>query len=368
MMKVVVAMSGGVDSSVAAALLKEQGYEVIGITMQLQPSNRLAGEADRFGGCCGLDAVTDAKKVARELDIPHYVANFRDVFARHVIADFCREYSLGRTPNPCIRCNQYIKFDALLKRAQELGADEVATGHYARIEKGNGNGRYLLRKSTDRLKDQTYVLYTMTQEQLGHTLFPVGYLTKDKVRHIAEKLGLPVADKAESQEICFIPDNNYPKFLEEYTGITPRSGAIVDRQGNVLGEHRGIASYTIGQRKGLGIASPEPLYVTAIDPKENTITVGGKSEVYATGLVASDLNWISIEEPDSPMNVTAQIRYLHHEAEATVTLTGTNEAMVEFREPQMALTPGQAVVFYDGDTVVGGGTIIRTYSNGGTDQ
>lgn len=368
MMKVVVAMSGGVDSSVAAALLKEQGYEVIGITMQLQPSNRLAGEADRFGGCCGLDAVTDAKKVARTLDIPHYVINFRDVFARHVIADFCREYSLGRTPNPCIRCNQYIKFDALLKRARELGAGVVATGHYARIEKGNGNGRYLLRKSTDHHKDQTYVLYTMTQEQLHHSLFPVGCLTKEEVRHTAEKLGLPIADRAESQEICFIPDNNYPEFLEEYTGITPRPGPIIDRQGKVVGEHRGIASYTIGQRKGLGIASAEPLYVIAIDPEENTITIGGKNEVYATELIASDLNWISIERPDGPLSVTAKIRYLHREAGATVTPTSTGEAMVKFREPQMALTPGQAVVFYDGDTVVGGGTIAQVSNTKGTNQ
>ena len=253
-MKVVVAMSGGVDSSVAAALLKKQGYEVIGITMQLQPSSRLVEEADHFGGCCGLDAVTDAKKVAQRLNIPHYVVNFRDVFARQVIADFCREYSLGRTPNPCIRCNQYIKFNALLKRAQELGAGVVATGHYATIEKGNDSGRYLLKKGTDHQKDQTYVLYTMTQEQLCHSLFPVGCLTKEEVRHTAEKLGLPVAGKAESQEICFIPDNNYPRFLEEYTGITPRPGPIIDRQGNIVGEHRGIASYTIGQRKGLGLS------------------------------------------------------------------------------------------------------------------
>ena len=359
MMKVVVAMSGGVDSSVAAALLKEQGYEVIGITMQLQPSSRLAEEADHFGGCCGLDAVTDAKKVAQRLNIPHYVVNFRDVFARQVIDDFCREYSLGRTPNPCIRCNQYIKFDALLKRAQELGAGVVATGYYAKIERENGNGRYLLKKSTDRRKDQTYVLYTMSQEQLGHSLFPVGCLTKEEVRSIAERLGLTIFDKAESQKICFIPDNNYPRFLEEYTGILPQPGPIINRQGNVLSEHRGIIYYTIGQRKGLGIAGPEPLYVTAIDPEKNTITVGGKSEVYATELIASDLNWISIERLDCTMNVTAKIRYLHREAGAEVTPKGIGEVIVEFSEPQMAPAPGQAVVFYDGDIVVGGGIIAR---------
>jgi len=355
MMKVVVAMSGGVDSSVAAAILKEKGYEVIGITMQLQPSDH-----------SGLDTATDAQKITRMLDIPHQVVDFRDIFARQVIDDFCREYGLGRTPNPCIRCNRYIKFGALLERARELGAGMVATGHYARIEKYNE--RYLLKKGTDRQKDQTYVLYRMTQEQLGHTLFPLGGLTKEEVRHTAEKLGLPVAGKSESQEICFIPDNDYPGFLKEYAGITPQSGPIINRQGKVLGQHRGIIYYTIGQRKGLGIASPEPLYVTAINPEENTITVGGKNEVYATGLITSDLNWISIKEPDRPINVKAKIRYLHREAEATVTPAGTGEAMVEFREPQMAITPGQAVVFYDGDIVVGGGTIDRVSSTRGAKQ
>jgi tRNA-specific 2-thiouridylase len=354
MMKIVVAMSGGVDSSVAAALLREQGYEVIGITMQLQPS-------DRLDDCRGLDSVTHAKKVAQRLDVPHYVADFRDILARDVIADFCREYSLGRTPNPCIRCNRYIKFGALLKRAQELGADMVATGHYARIERDNDSGRYLLKKGTDRHKDQSYVLCMLTQEQLGHTLFPLGNMTKDEVRHTADKLGLPVINRADSQEICFIPDNNYPGFLKEYTGITPRPGQIINRRRKVIGEHQGIIYYTIGQRKGLGIASREPLYVTAIDPEENTITVGGKNEVYATRLVASDLNWISIERLDSPVNVKARIRYRHREAAATVTPAGTDEVMIEFKEPQMAITPGQAVVFYDDDIVVGGGLIAHVH-------
>jgi tRNA-specific 2-thiouridylase len=350
--KVVVAMSGGVDSSVAAALLKERGYEVIGITMQLQPS-------DSSDGCYGSGAITDAKKVAQKLDIRHYVVDFRDIFARDVIADFCREYGLGHTPNPCIRCNRHIKFDALLKRAQELGANMVATGHYARIEKDVSNGRYLLKKGTDYRKDQSYMLCMLTQEQLSHSLFPVGNLTKEEVRHAAVKLGLPISDKAESQEICFIPDNDYPGFLKEYAGIISRPGPMVDRQGNTLGEHRGITSYTIGQRKGLGIASREPLYVTAIDPEKNTITVGGKNEVYATGLIASNLNWISTEKLDSPMNIKARIRYRHREAAAKVTPTGTDEFMVKFQEPQMAITPGQAVVFYDGDIVAGGGTIAR---------
>jgi len=361
--KVVVAMSGGVDSSVAAALLKEQGYEVIGITMQLQPSDRLAEVADRFGGCCGLGAVADAKRVAYGLDIPHYVVNFRDVFERYVIADFCREYSLGRTPNPCIRCNQFVKFDALLKKARELGASLVATGHYARIENGNGKSRYLLKKSADRRKDQTYVLYVMTQEQLHSSLFPLGSLTKEEVRRIAEQLELPVAGKPESQEICFVPDNNYAGFLKEYTGAVAAPGLIVDQQGNVLGRHRGIASYTIGQRKRLGIANREPLYVVAIDQEKNTITVGGKEEVYATELTACKLNWISVGKLEGTLKVKAKIRYLHPEAEATVTPSGENEVRVRFKEPQMAIAPGQAIVFYDGDTVVGGGSItghVRT--------
>jgi len=328
-------------------------YEVIGVTMRLQPS-------DCSEGCYSRDVAADAKKIAQKLDIPHQVFDFTDVFARDVITDFCREYSLGRTPNPCIRCNHYIKFGALLKQAQELGVNMVATGHYARIEKENGSGRYLLKKGADHLKDQSYMLCMLTQEQLGHSLFTVGDLTKEEVRHTAERLGLPISDKAESHEICFIPNNDYPKFLVEYTGITALPGPIIDRRGNVIGEHRGIASYTIGQRKGLGIASREPLYVTAIDPEKNTITVGGKSEVYATELIASDLNWISIERLDSPINVKARIRYRHREAAATVTPAGTGEAMVEFREPQMAITPGQAVVFYDGDIVLGGGLIART--------
>lgn len=357
MTRIVVAMSGGVDSSVAAALLQEEGHEVIGITMQVHPANGPTEETERFGGCCGVGAVVDARRVAHRLGIPHYVANFRDVFARKVIADFCREYSLGRTPNPCIRCNRFVKFEALLRRAQELGADVVATGHYARIDRSNG--RYLLKKGADRSKDQTYVLYMMDQEQLGHTLFPVGELTKREVRRIAERLELSVAAKPESQDICFIPDNDYARFVREYTGVDAGPGHILDREGNVLGEHRGITSYTIGQRKGLGISSGAPLYVVAIDREANTVTVGGKEEVYATGLVAAALNWVSVEKPEKPLSVRAKIRYLHQEAEAVVTPSGEDEARVVFREPQMAITPGQAIVFYDGDTVVGGGTIVR---------
>jgi len=357
MSKVVVAMSGGVDSSVAAALLKKEEREVIGITMQIWPSDRLAGEVERFDGCCGLGAVVDAKKVAHRLDIPHYVVNFRDIFAQKVIADFCCEYSLGRTPNPCIRCNQFIKFDALLKMARELDADLVATGHYARIEKGDAGGRYLLKKGIDRRKDQSYFLYVMTQEQLSHSLFPLGNLTKERVRRIAEELELPVSNKPESQEICFIPDNDYPRFLKEYIAEAARPGPVLDRRGNVLGEHRGIIFYTIGQRKGLGISSREPLYVVAINREANAIIVGSKEEICGIELTASELNWIAVEELERPIKVKAKIRYLHQEAQTVVTPLGENRAQVRFGEPQMAITPGQAVVFYDGDTVLGGGTI-----------
>jgi len=355
--KVVVAMSGGVDSSVAAALLKEEGYEVIGITMQIWPSNKLAKEAERFGGCCGLGAVVDAERVAYRLGIPHYVVNFRDIFTEKVIVNFCHEYSLGRTPNPCIRCNQFVKFGALLKKAKEVGADFIATGHYARIERGNADGKYLLKKGIDYRKDQSYFLYVMTQEQLRHSLFPLGNLTKEKVRQIAGQLELPIANKPESQEICFIPDNDYPKFIKGYIADGVKSGPILDQQGNVLGKHRGIIFYTIGQRKGLGISAKGALYVVAINREENAIIVGSKEEVCGTELIASGLNWIAMEKLKRPMRVKAKIRYLHQEAEAMVIPSGESEVQVKFREPQMAITPGQAVVFYDGDRVVGGGSI-----------
>ncbi len=363
-MKVVVAMSGGVDSSVAAAILREEGYEVIGMTMQIWPSDRLAEEAERFGGCCGLGAVADAKKVAHRLGIPHYVVNFRGVFSEKVIANFCHEYSLGRTPNPCIRCNQFIKFDALLKRTKELGADFIATGHYARIEKEDAGGRHLLKKGIDHRKDQSYFLYAMTQEQLSHSLFPLGNLTKERVRRMAEQLELPIANKPESQEICFIPDNDYPRFIKGYITDGVKPGPILDRQGNVLGEHRGIIFYTIGQRKGLGISAREPLYVVAINREENAIIVGSKEEVSGTELTASGLNWIAMAKPRRPMRVKAKIRYLHQEAEAMVTFLGENEVQVKFTEPQMAITPGQAVVFYDGDRVIGGGSIEQVKERG----
>lgn len=355
--KVVVAMSGGVDSSVAAAILKEDGYQVIGVTMQIWPSDKQAYEVDRFSGCCRFGAAEDAKRVAYKLGIPHYVMNFRDIFVHKVIADFCQEYSLGRTPNPCIRCNQYIKFDALLERAKGLDADFVATGHYARVGKAEASGRYLLKKGIDQRKDQSYVLYTLTQKQLEHALLPIGNFTKQRVREIARELKIPVVAKPESQEICFIPDDDYPKFLSEYIPQAVKPGPILDKQGSTLGEHQGILFYTIGQRKGLGISAKEPLYVTAIVHEKNAVVVGGKEEVYGTELVASGLNWISLTKLKRPITAKAKIRYLHSEAEAEITPVNEDKVRVRFKEPQMAITPGQAIVFYHGDTVIGGGTI-----------
>ncbi len=347
-------MSGGVDSSVAAALLKEEGYQVIGATMQIWPRN-----GNGSGACCGLDAIEDARRVAYKLGIPHYVMNFRDIFAEKVIADFCREYSLGRTPNPCIRCNQHIKFDALLHRAKELGADFIATGHHARIEMDEAKNRCLLKKGVDPQKDQSYFLYTLTQEQISRSLFPIGHFSKDRVREIAREKGLPVAAKRESQEICFVPDDDYASFAEAYIPQAASPGPIRDRRGNIIGQHRGILHYTVGQRKGLGIASKEPSYVIAIEPESNAIVVGDRIAAYGDELIASNLNWISRDKPEQPMATKAKIRYRRQEAEAEVRPLGDDEVYVKFKEPQLAISPGQAIVFYDGDFIVGGGIIEK---------
>ncbi len=345
--RVAVAMSGGVDSSVAAALLMEAGYEVIGVTMQIWPSAQPA-----FGGCCGLEAVEDAKRVAHQLGFSHYVMNLRDIFARMVIADFCREYSLGRTPNPCVRCNQYIKFDALLERIKELDADFIATGHYARIEPSPDG--YRLLKAVDQTKDQSYFLYTLGQKELQHLLLPLGDLRKVEVRELAAKLSLPVSTKRDSQDICFIPDNDYRSFLA--SRIPVKSGEIVDTKGKVLGKHNGLARYTVGQRQGLGLASNTRLYVTKLDATSNRLVVGTKDQLLSDALVASKLSWVSGKTPNKPINVTAKIRY--RSPEATARLHLSNGVMeVQFHQPQWAITPGQSVVFYQGDIVLGGGII-----------
>ncbi len=353
-MKIVVAMSGGVDSSVAAALLRKEGHEVIGVTMRLWSP---AGDKD---SSIGIDAIEDARKIAGKLGIEHHVLDLRDTFSRLIIDDFCREYSLGRTPNPCVRCNRLIKFGLLWEKAQELGAERMATGHYARVEPSSA-GRYLLKKGSDALKDQSYFLYALTQEQLSRVVFPVGHLTKDRVKRIALEMGLTSSGR-ESREICFIPDNDHAAFVNKYLSRIPVSGPIIDKQGNVLGRHAGIASYTIGQRHGLGVAAAAPLYVTAIEPERNAIVVGTKEQTYGRELVANALNWISEDRPEGPVEVKARIRYRHPEADALVTPLPDGDVKVEFAQPQMAVTPGQAVVFYRGDSVAGGGTIIKAGS------
>ena len=353
--KVVVGMSGGVDSSVAACLLKEQGYDVIGVTMQIWQEEQ-PQQVSNQGGCCGLTAVDDARRVAEVLDIPYYVMNFRQEFQKKVIDYFVEEYLHGRTPNPCIACNRYVKWESLLQRSLEIGADYIATGHYARVEV-LPNGRYAIRNSVTASKDQTYALYNLTQSQLAHTLMPVGDYTKEEIRKIAQEHYLPVAHKADSQDICFVPDGDYAAAVERLTGARSEPGRFVDAHGNVLGTHRGIIHYTIGQRRGLGIAAEAPLYVCGIDVPNNEIVLGRNADLFSTELDASGCNWISGDVPQQPLRVTARIRYRQPEQPCTVTVTGADTVHVSFETPQRAITRGQAVVFYDGDTVLGGGTI-----------
>ncbi|MDD3222797.1 MAG: tRNA 2-thiouridine(34) synthase MnmA [Clostridia bacterium] len=356
--KVIIGMSGGVDSSVAAMLLKEQGYDVIGVTMQIwQDEDEFVQEEE--GGCCGLSAVDDARRVAQRLDIPYYVMNFKSEFKEWVMDDFVREYFRGRTPNPCIRCNRYVKWEALLHRSLSIGGDYIATGHYAKVVKLD-NGRYTLKKAPS-YKDQTYALYNLTQEQLSKTIMPVGDYTKDEIRKMAEDIGLAVASKPDSQDICFIPDGNYQKFLYEYTGKKLPTGNFVDKDGNILGIHEGITHYTIGQRKGLNLSMGHPVFVTAINPETNEVVIGDNQDVFESALEASQVNWMSVPEPapGEKLRVQAKVRYAHKGAEATVHMTEDGRLICEFDEPQRAITPGQALVMYDGEFVVGGGIIEK---------
>lgn len=352
--RVVVAMSGGVDSSLTAALLVREGYEVIGVTMRLSDEGREADER----GCCTLQAADDARSVAALLDIPHYVLNFKALFQETVVDYFVGEYARGRTPNPCIACNRRVKFEGLLQRALELDAPLVATGHYARIER-DAAGRYLLKKGVDAAKDQSYVLYHLNQRTLRHFLMPLGAYTKAQTRRLAAELGLPVADKPESQEICFVPDDDYKAYLRAHAPEALRPGEIVDRAGKALGRHEGVPLYTVGQRRGLGIAAPRPLYVTELDAARNRVVVGEVEDLFSRALIAAELNWIAIDTPAAPLVVRAKVRYGAREGRATVYPLRGGAVKVVFEEPQRAVTPGQSVVFYDGDSVVGGGIIQR---------
>lgn len=353
--KVVVGMSGGVDSSVAAHLLKEQGYDVIGVTMQIWQDEEIACQTTN-GGCCGLSAVEDARRVSGDLGIPYYVMNFKEEFKTSVMDYFVEEYLEGRTPNPCIACNRYVKWESLLKRSLDIGAEYIATGHYAQIELLL-NGRYTLKKSATAAKDQTYALYNLTQEQLSHTLMPVGAYTKDEIRKIAAEIDLKVANKPDSQEICFIPDNNYGKFIEENIDTKLEEGNFVNTRGEVIGRHKGIAHYTIGQRKGLNLSMGRPVFVVEIRPETNEVVIGNSEDTYSSKLIAKNLNFMSIPDLEGERRVIAKIRYSHIGAPCVIRKIDTDTVECIFDTPQRAITPGQAVVFYDGDYVLGGGTI-----------
>ena len=355
-----IAMSGGVDSSVAAYLVKNAGYDTIGVTMKLFDSDKSCGNPGEFrdNTCCTLDDVEDARSVANKLGINYYVFNFEDDFDKEVIQRFVRAYEEGRTPNPCIDCNRYIKFKRLFRRGIELQQDYVVTGHYAGVTFDRNSGRYLLTKSADRSKDQSYVLYSMDQEQLSHAMFPLGAMTKEETREIAESQGFINAKKRDSQDICFVPDRDYYRFIKNYTGKDYPEGDFVDTDGNVLGRHKGLIKYTIGQRKGLGLALPESLYVIKKDTSNNRVVLARNEELFSKSFRVTDLNWIAIPELNGDMEVEAKIRYSQNGEKARIIPVSTDEVLVEFYEPQRAPTPGQAAVFYDGDVVVGGGTIL----------
>jgi tRNA-uridine 2-sulfurtransferase len=364
---IAVAMSGGVDSSTVAAMLQAEGHTLIGLTMQLWNQRRLAGREgmprEVQGRCCSIDDVYDARRVAERLGIPYYLVNHEERFERDVVKPFVREYLAGRTPIPCSLCNNYLKFDQLLLTARQIGAELIATGHYARNEYDDASGRWLLKRPADTSKDQTYFLFGLTQEQLAHTLFPLGGYTKPEVREQARAYDLGIATKPDSQEICFIPGGDYKRFIDAYLdeqgkAMPDSSGEIVTTDGALAGHHGGIHQFTVGQRKGLGVASPSPLYVLSIDPESHQVTVGGEDALLSRTLTARQLNWISIADLTEPMRVEVKIRHRHEPAAAAIEKTGEDEVTAHFDEPVRAVTPGQAAVFYQGDVVVGGGWIV----------
>jgi tRNA-specific 2-thiouridylase len=355
--RVVVGMSGGVDSSAAAAVLIDQGYDVIGITLKLWPQDCVSRAEDK---CCGPQAVMDARSVSHQLKIPYYLVDESADFQAQVIQYFADEYKAGRTPNPCVMCNEKLKFGTLLQRARQLGAHWIATGHYARVVHGESGQRVLLKKGLDERKDQSYFLFSLRQEYLQHLLFPLGDHTKDASRDVARDCSLRTADKEESMEICFVPDNDYRAFLTQSRLVDPEPGDIVDLEGKVLGKHEGIAFYTIGQRRGLGIASSEPLYVLELDAKSNRVIVGPVNALERPSFIIDRCNWIPFEKLESPIEATAKIRYNHPGTMATITPLEGQRARVDLSVPQRAITPGQACVLYDGDLVLGGGWILKT--------
>ncbi len=353
-MRVVAAMSGGVDSSVAAAMLHEDGHDVVGVSMQLYDQRDGANE---FGSCCSLDDLHDARRVASTIGIPHYIMNFERQFQEQVVSNFVEEYERGRTPIPCARCNSDLKFSTLLERATGLGSEFVATGHYAQVCKDRSTGRWILRRGADEQKDQSYFLWALTQDQLARAVFPIGGMSKEEVREFARRRGLPVAEKPDSQEICFVTDGDYASFVKSRANEPIEEGPLLAEDGRLLGRHSGIHQFTVGQRKGLGLSSPTPLHVLAIRPTDRAVVVGPRSALERRRLTATGVNWIACDRPEAALRVSAQIRHRHRASPGTVQATERDRVTMEFDAPQAAITPGQAVVFYDGDVVVGGGWI-----------